>query len=184
MSKNRIHYIGALSPEMALLGQLYASSGYGYDLHRKVIADLGEVWHISQSQAYAILRRLESVGEISVEEEPQEKLPSKQVLRMTPKGRDRFLTWLETPSGGSTRAIRMEFVTRLYFLTQYFPEKIPETFEIQRVEAKIHIQRLEKIRTELPGDQIYNLMSLDLRLKQLKMVLDWLDEYQKVILSQ
>jgi len=61
---------------MALLGLLYGSSGHGYDLHRKVITDLGQVWHLSQSQAYAILKRLEAQGDISAEEIHQEKLPS------------------------------------------------------------------------------------------------------------
>src|SRR5574342_83662 len=124
MAKDRAHHIGTLSPEMALLGQLYGSPGHGYDLHRKVVGDLGQVWHLSQSQAYAILKRLEAQGDISAEEIPQEKLPPRQLLHMTPQGRKRFLDWLEAPTGGSTRAIRLEFVTRLYFMRLYMPEKL------------------------------------------------------------
>jgi DNA-binding PadR family transcriptional regulator len=179
MTDNKPHHIGTLSPEMALLGLLYGTPGHGYDLHRKVITDLGQVWHLSQSQAYAILKRLETRGDISVEEIPQEKLPSRQLLRMTSQGCKRFLDWLDTPSGGSTRAIRMEFVTRLYFLHMYMPEKLMQAFERQRAETEKHIQRLEKTRAELPGEQIYNRMSLDMRLEQLKTVLEWLDDCQK-----
>jgi DNA-binding PadR family transcriptional regulator len=178
MADLKPHHIGTLSPEMALLGQLYGSPGHGYDLHRKVISDLGEVWHLSQSQAYAILKRLETKGDISMEEIPQEKLPSRQLLHLTQQGHERFLNWLETPSGGSTRTIRLEFVTRLYFLNQYFPEKIPHAFDQQRSEAEAYIQRLEKRRANLPDDQIYNQMSLNMRLEQLHAVLDWLDECQ------
>ncbi len=173
------HHIGTLSPEMALLGQLYGVPSHGYDLHRKVLSDLGQVWHLSQSQAYSILKRLEAQGDISVEEIPQEKLPPRQLLRMTDQGRQRFLAWLEAPSGGSTRAIRMEFVTRLYFLGMYLPEKLAEAFDRQRAEAINYIERLEKARTELPGEQVYNRMSLELRLKQLQTVLEWLDECQR-----
>lgn len=173
------HHIGTLSPEMALLGQLYPGPGHGYDLHRKVVADLGQVWHLSQSQAYSILKRLEAQGDIIGEEFPQEKLPSRRQWSMTLQGRERFLGWLETPSGGSTRAIRMEFITRLYFMNLYFPERVAQAFDQQRAEAEIHIRRLEKVRVELPDDQIFNSMSLDLRLEQLKAVLDWLDVYQK-----
>ncbi len=176
---NKPHHIGTLSPEMALLGLLYGAPSHGYDLHRKVISDLGQVWHLSQSQAYTILKRLEAQADISVEEIPQEKLPPRQLLRMTEQGRQRFLDWLEASSGGSTRAIRMEFVTRLYFLRMYMPEKLAQAFERQRAEAKSHIERLEKARTELPGEQLYNRMSLDLRLKQLHSVLEWLDECQQ-----
>lgn len=180
MIQAKTHHTGTLSPEMALLGQLYGAPAHGYDLHRRVVTDLGQVWHLSQSQAYSILHRLETQGDLSLQEIPQEKLPARQRLQITPAGRERFLAWLEAPSGGSTRAIRMEFVTRLYFLGQYFPGKIPAAFEQQRAEALRHIRRLEKIRAELPPDQVHNRMSLDLRLKQLRIVLEWLDEYQAV----
>ena len=178
MSNQKPHHVGTLSPEMALLGLLYKEAGHGYDLHRKVNADLGQVWHLSQSQAYAILKRLEARGDISGEEIPQEKLPNRQLLQMTEQGRKTFLAWLEAPSGGSTRAIRMEFITRVYFLKMYFPRKLGKAFEQQRIEANTHIQRLEKMLTELPTDDIYNRMSLEMRLKQLKFVLEWLDESQ------
>jgi DNA-binding PadR family transcriptional regulator len=176
---NKPHDIGALSPEMALLGLLYEAPGYGYELHRKVITDLGQVWHLRQSQAYSILKRLEVQGEISMETLPQEKLPARQLLHMTAAGRTRFLEWLDTPSGGSTRAIRLEFVTRLYFLRMYMPEKLGQAFDRQRQEAERHIQRLEKTRLDLPAVQIYNRMSIDLRLDQLQAVLEWLDDSQK-----
>ena len=180
MAKNeKSHHIGTLSPEMALLGLLYRKAGYGYDLHRKIVSDLGQVWHLSQSQAYSILKRLETKGDISTREIPQEKLPSRQELHITAQGRRNFMTWLDAPSGGSTRAIRMEFVTRLYFLNMYFPEKVFEAFEQQRAEAQTNIQRLETTLNDLPNEQIYNRMSLEMRLKQLYLVLDWLDECQR-----
>ena len=178
MGTNKPHHIGTLSPEMALLGLLYQEPGHGYDLHRKVVTDLGHVWHLSQSQAYAILKRLETRGDISAQEIPQEKLPPRQLLHMTTQGRKKFLEWLDTPSGGSTRAIRMEFITRLYFVNLYFPEKIRQIFAQQRMEAETNVQRLEKNLTDVPGEQIYNRMSLQMRLKQLHLVLEWLDEWQ------
>jgi PadR family transcriptional regulator, phenolic acid-responsive transcriptional regulator len=183
MGTNRPHHIGTLSPEMALLGLLYRESGHGYDLHRKVVADLGHVWHLSQSQAYSILKRLETRGDISVEEIPQKKLPPRQLLHMTTQGRKNFLEWLEKISGGSTRAIRMEFITRLYFMNLYFPEKIKQAFDQQRTEAESNIQRLEKTLADLPKEQIYNRMSLEMRLKQLHFVLEWLDDCQKSLQS-
>ena len=164
---------------MALLGLLYQAPGYGYELHRKVITDLGQVWHLRQSQAYAILKRLEAQGEISMEKLPQEKLPARQLLHMTPQGRKRFLDWLDTPSGGSSRAIRLEFVTRLYFLRIYMPEKLTQAFDRQRKEAESHIQRLRKTLAGLPEEQIYNRMRVDLRLNQLNAVLEWLVDSQK-----
>lgn len=170
---------GALSPEMALLGFLHGAPGHGYDLHRKVITNLGQVWHLSQSQAYAILKRLEMRGDIVAEDIPQEKLPHRQRLHITPQGRKRFLDWLGDSSGGSVRAIRMELITRLYFLSQYQPEKISRAIDQQKVAACSHLQRLEKTYAELPGEQTFNRMSLGMRLKQLQAILEWLDECQK-----
>lgn len=173
------HHIGTLSPEMALLGLLYGAPSHGYDLHRTVIRDLGQVWHLSQSQAYSILKRLEKQGDIVAEAMPQEKLPSRQLLHLTAQGRQRFLAWLSLPSGGSARAIRMEFVTRLYFLQLYLPEKLAEAFDRQTAEARRHLLRLEKTRAALPETEIYNRFSLDLRLKQLHSVLEWLADCQQ-----
>jgi DNA-binding PadR family transcriptional regulator len=178
-ANNHPHHIGTLSPEMALLGLLYAGPCHGYDLHRKVVNNLGQVWHLSQSQAYAILKRLESQRDISVEEIHQDKLHPRQLFYMTPQGRNRFLDWLDAPSGGSVRAIRMEFITRLYFLNLYAPEKIPQAFDRQMAEATSHLRRLEKICAELPSEQRYNHMSLELRVEQLNTVLEWLDECRK-----
>jgi DNA-binding PadR family transcriptional regulator len=179
MKNSQPHHIGTLSPEMALLGLLFATPGHGYDLHRKVNTDMGQVWHLSQSQAYSILNRLEAQGDISAEEIPQEKLPSRQLLHITPSGRKRFLEWLDIPSGGSARAIRMEFLTRLYFISQYFPEKTARVFDQQRAEAETHIGRLSKTLEELPEAQIYNRLSLKMRVEQLKTILQWLDECQR-----
>jgi DNA-binding PadR family transcriptional regulator len=179
MENNKPHDIGTLSPEMALLGMLYEAPGHGYELHRKVVNDLGHVWHLRQSQAYAILKRLEAQGDISMEKLPQVKLPARQLLHMTPQGRKHFLEWLDSPSGGSSRAIRLEFVTRLYFLQMYMPKKLAQAFARQRKEADKHIKRLEKMRSEIPEEQIYNIMSVDLRLAQLKSVLEWLDDSKK-----
>lgn len=179
MANQKAHHIGTLSPEMALLGLLYKESAHGYDLHRKVAADLGQVWHLSQSQAYAILKRLETRGDISTKKILQEKLPSRQLLQMTDQGRKNFLEWLEATSGGSSRAIRMEFITRLYFLKMYFPKKISKAFDKQQAEVEDHIQRLKSDLANLPADQVYNRMSLEMRLKQLKFVIEWLEENRK-----
>lgn len=182
MKNSKVH-IGNLSPEMTLLGLLYRGPSHGYDLHRTVVADLGEIWHLSQSQAYSILRRLEARGDISVEETTQEKYPPRQLLQLTSTGRERFLTWLESPTLGGMRNIRMEFLTRLYFLGLYFPEKIGAAFEQQKSETRKQIERLQVRRAAVDLNQIYNLMSIDLRLKQLNIVQEWLDDCQRYFIQ-
>ncbi|HQV27720.1 MAG TPA: helix-turn-helix transcriptional regulator [Thermoflexales bacterium] len=176
------HHVGTLSPEMALLGLLFGKPGHGYDLHRTVIADLGEVWHLSQSQAYAILKRLEAQGDIAAKEIQQAKRPARQLLRMTAQGRRRFLKWLATPNGGSTRSIRMEFVTRLYFLQALMPDRVDSAITQQTGEAALHLERLRGARAALASKQVYSRMSLDLRIRQLEVVLGWLADCRTSLL--
>lgn len=178
------HHVGAFSPEMALLGLLYAGPGYGYDLHRKIAADLGYVWHLSQSQAYAILKRLEKNGDITSRQVTQERLPPRQLLSLTQFGEKRFLSWVDSPSSGSIRAIRLEFITRVYFASLYFPAKLPNLFARQREDTLFHIQRLENIIADRLTDRLYDRMSLTLRLFHLRDVLAWLDVYEPEILTK
>src|SRR5688572_6523858 len=88
------HRTGNLSPEFALLGFLIEEPTHGYDLHQRFVAELGHVWHMSQSQAYAILKRLEQRGDIKAHVVEQEKLPARQMLRITSQGRRRFNEWM------------------------------------------------------------------------------------------
>jgi PadR family transcriptional regulator, regulatory protein AphA len=177
---SEIKHHGSLSPEFALLGFLYEQPSHGYDLHQKLATELGFVWHISQSQTYNILNRLETRGDISSNLLEQEKLPPRQVLQITSKGRDRFEEWLEMPTGSSVRAIRLEFITRLYFAHWIAPERIQPLLDGQSAEINATINRLELNQSRLPADQTFNRLSLQLRIRQLKSILDWLVECRKV----
>jgi DNA-binding PadR family transcriptional regulator len=166
-----------ISPEFALLGFLVAEPSHGYDLHQKFQAELGAVWHLSQSQAYAILKRLEAHGDIASQLVEQDKLPARQILHITPTGKRRFEEWLND-AGHNARAIRLEFLTRLYFTLQYHPDQAARIYETQCVEIQGSIERLESLLVHLPPGQPYNQLSLDLRLRQLRLIQDWLHEIQ------
>ncbi len=165
---------GSLSPEFALLGFLIAGPSHGYDLHQRFATELGSVWHLSQSQAYAILKRLENHGDISSQIIEQEKLPARQKLRITAAGRRRFMDWLENTTSHNSRSIRLEFLTRLYFTNLYSPEKNVLIYATQCAEIKSEIERLEAMLTHLPPDQTFNQLSLDLRLRQMKLIQEWM----------
>jgi hypothetical protein len=57
---------------------------------------------------------------------------------------------------------------------------VVEAFDQQRLEAENHLRRLQKTLSGLPNEQVYNRLSVEMRLKQLHLVLDWLDECQKI----
>lgn len=174
MSKHR--HTGNISPELALLGFLVAGQSHGYDLHQKFVSELGHVWHLSQSQAYAILKRLENRGDISAHTVEQEKLPPRQMLRITAQGRRRFFEWLELGVGRNVRSIRLEFLTRLYFAGLHRPESIPKIYERQAAEIESTIARLETLLEHLPPEQTFNRLSLELRLQQMRLIQNWMAE--------
>lgn len=170
------HHTGNLSPEFALLGFLIAGPSHGYDLHQRLSVELGHVWHVSQSQAYAILKRLEQRGDISVQVVEQEKLPARQMLYITDAGRRRFFEWLELGLGRNARSVRLEFLTRLYFTQFYRPENIAQIYNTQSAEIKSIIARLESLLERLPPEQIFNRLSLNLRLQQMQLIQNWMGE--------
>ena len=168
------HHSGNLSPEFALLGFLIEKPSHGYNLHQRLQTDLGQVWHLSQSQAYAILKRLESRGDISTRLMEQQKLPARQMLHITAAGRRRFFQWLETGIGATSRSIRLEFLTRLFFAQRYRPEILKEIHDAQASEVKKKIRQLEALIDHLTPEQSFNRLSLDLRLQQMRLVQDWM----------
>ncbi|HJQ13212.1 MAG TPA: PadR family transcriptional regulator [Anaerolineales bacterium] len=170
------HHIGNVSPEFALLGFLIAGPSHGYDLHQRFTVEMGQVWHLSQSQAYAILKRLETRGDISSEMVEQEKLPSRQMLRVTEAGRRHFFEWLEQGIGRTARSIRLEFLTRLYFTQLHRPENMMQIYIAQSNEIQSIIDRLESLLEHLPSDQVFNHLSLDLRLQQMRLIQNWMAE--------
>lgn len=170
------HHAGNLSPEFALLGFLIIKPGHGYDLHQRFAAELGHVWHVSQSQAYAILKRLEDRGDISAHVVEQAKLPSRQMLRATASGRRRFMDWLESGVGKNARSIRLEFLTRLYFTRLLKPENILQVYNAQATELRSAIARLTSLHEQVSPEQVFNRLSLDLRLRQLLLIQNWMAE--------
>ena len=175
-SNQKTHHFGARSPVYALLGFLFEQPNHGYTLHQQLVSELGHVWHVSQSQTYAILKRLRTQGDISAKTMEQEKLPSRQFLHITPAGSRRFKQWLVKPSGSSVRAIRLEFITRLYFAQKLYPEKLRTMIKKEADEIKAVLARLEKSQREIPVEQTSNRLGLGLRIRQLQSVLSWLDE--------
>ena len=163
-----------LSPEFALLGFLIAGPSHGYDLHQRFRVELGHVWHISQSQAYAILKRLEQRDDISTHIVEQEKLPARQMLRITAQGRRRFFEWLELGIGTTARSIRLEFLTRLYFTQLHRPANTAQIYQAQFAEIESRIDQLESLLENLPPDQTFNRLSLELRLQQMRLIQNWM----------
>jgi DNA-binding PadR family transcriptional regulator len=164
----------ALSPEYPLLGFLAQQPAHGYELHHRLVTDLGQIWHVSLSQAYNILNRLEAQGLITGTLQERNRLPSRRRFRLTAAGRRRFDSWLRAPTGGSVRAIRVEFITRLYFAQALERDVLSDLIETQTVVTRDALTHLQAIRSEVPPEHVFNRLGLELRIRQLASVLDWL----------
>jgi DNA-binding PadR family transcriptional regulator len=165
---------GARSPQYALLGFLYDQPGYGYEIHRKLSSELGQIWHVSQSQVYNIIKRLENRGFIRSIHQKQEKLPDRQMLSLTESGRLRFEEWLNASSGSSVHTIRLEFLTRLYFAKKLFPDRFRSVLDEQAVEIDIALSLLKTRLGNIPHEQQFNRLGVGLRIVQLQSVRQWL----------
>jgi DNA-binding PadR family transcriptional regulator len=183
MPKRKPSYVSALSPEYALLGLLAQRPSHGYELHQRLANDLGQIWHISLSQTYNILKRLEQRGFIRPEMQEQERLPARRLYTLKAAGKKRFENWLLAPSGCSVRAIRVEFTTRLYFASARDPELAGQLIANQIAEVHNGLARLRNKLERLPGEQVFNQLGLELRIRQLESILRWLDECRRLLIE-
>ncbi len=173
------------SPEYPLLGFLYFQPLHGYDLHKRLESTLGEVWTLPQNQVYNILKRLECQGYITpISRESESHTPNKQVFTLTPAGKHHFETWLMTPTPGSSKALRMEFICRLFFATQISEDLYSRLIQEQYHEIHRSVEYLKKKMEACPAEQVFNRMGLDLRIRQLIATLEWLETFHQICEEQ
>jgi len=175
------NHSGALSPEYALLGLMADRPAHGYELHQRLVEVLGQVWRLSLSQTYNILKRLEAQGFIEPAQPENDSLPARRPFRLTEAGLRRFEAWLGSTSGCSVRLVRVEFTTRLYFARQRGPEQVERLVEAQTAATRLCLERLQARLAEIPPEQVFNRLGLELRTRQMASVLDWLGECQKAL---
>ncbi len=165
----------SVSPEYVLLGMIHQQPAHGYDLHERITQQLGQIWNISLSQTYNILNRLEERGLITGALEEQEKAPARRRFCSTISGRRHFEAWLHKSTEPSSHAIRVEFLTRLYFVHATEPENIGQLIDTQIDDTRAALSRMQTALAELPPDQVFNRLGLELRVHQLNSILIWLE---------
>lgn len=165
-----------ISPEPVLLGYLYQAPHYGYELHKRLEDEFAQIWHASQSQTYNILKRLIENGFITSTSVEQEKLPAKQILQISQAGVERFDTWLHSPTKCSVHTVRVEFITRLYFMRIYYPERVGDMIKVQAEIVDAGIEKLKSRQPDYSEENTINLLAVDLRIKLLCSVREWLTE--------
>lgn len=164
-----------LAMEHALLGFLAQRPMHAYEMYQtlKEAHALGLVWHLKQSQLYALLARLDESGYITTVTEAQGTRPPRKIMHLTQVGQLVFQRWLRTPVAHG-RDFRQEFLAKLYFAQQDGPGTIAELAETQRVTCQDWLAELES-RAAAAEPRSYDWLVLQFRAGQVQAILAWLD---------
>lgn len=139
-----------LRPEYVALGLLAEGPAHGYELYRRFTVSLDGVWHISESQFYTLLSRLEARGLVSLSAPEKGGGAQKFPLCLSAEGTKAFYRWLGEPTASSPRMLHLEFLARLYFASRLTPESLKELIQAQYDAIESDIAHLERLRAQRP----------------------------------
>lgn len=169
-----------ITPDNTLLGLLAVHSRHGYQLLDcfRDPSQLGEVWNLSTSQLYAVLKRLAAQGLIAGQEIESYDAPTRTEYRLTEAGMAQLQLWLqdEHPSP-SIRQVRVEFLSRLYIARLL---NIPTIPIVRRQKTACHQQRAERLQQRALIAPGIGFLALELVIAQLDAILVWIDRCELV----
>jgi DNA-binding PadR family transcriptional regulator len=143
--------------------------------------NLRDVWRIPQNQAYNILKRLERACLIQPEPLADPVPPSSIRFVLTAAGRQKFERWLFTPTPCSARALRIELLTRLFFAAHLAEDLPSRLLQEQDIAVQAALEHLQARLAAVPNDQVFNRLSLELRIRQLDTIRDWLQMSEQAL---
>lgn len=163
--------------EHALLGFVRERPLHAYEIHQRLrhAQGLGLVWHLKQSLVYAMLERLEQVGYLTGELEPQDGRPPRRLLRATEAGQQAFERWLVTPVEHG-RDFRLEFLAKLYFASQADPAVAGVLVADQQAACRGWLAELRAQAAVLEPARSYDWLVLQFRIGQIEAILEWLGQ--------
>ena len=188
--------MGDVRPEFVFLGYLAEGPAHGYHLYQCFRKDLEGLWHISESQMYASLKRLQRRGWIALDPAREgtadtnaaEGKQSRQRFSLTREGLMAYETWLNTPTAASPRLLKLEFVSRLYFALRRDVELAYTLIGAQRLALEAELERLRPYPgrpsgaippdTGGPASPLFDISILakDFRFRQIRAALEWLQD--------
>jgi len=161
-----------LPMEQVLLGFLMGGPMHGYDLHRRVEEELGQIWYMGISNVYGALKRLEQARQVESTLNLQESHPPRKVYHITSAGRTSFLGWVRRPAP-TIRDMRVEFPAKLYLFHTLGLEGVGELIVAQDVICQERVERLEQSAAQC-GPHDFDRLVFDFRQRQIEAILEWL----------
>ena len=168
--------------EYAMLGLLKERPMHGYEMFQQFEhGTLGQIVHLEMSQMYAFLKKLERLGYIEAELEPQGTRPPRKIFHLKSEGESIFLHWLSLPVE-KPRDIRIFFLIKLYFVRHLQPSQAARLIE-QQIDACQHfLHHLETLQTAedhtSEDETFFDHVVLRSRIYQTQALLAWLYELQ------
>lgn len=175
--------MSSLTPDETILGLLAAEARHGYQLLDcfRDPAQLGEVWNLSTSQLYAVLKRLEREALIVGEKVAAPNAPARMDYALTDAGRAALAAWLDEPHpSASIRQVRVAFLSRLFVARLLNLPTIPIVLRQKRVCRAQQALLIERRTQSAPGIPF---LALDLMVAQLDAVLLWIERCELIPLG-
>jgi DNA-binding PadR family transcriptional regulator len=162
--------------ELALLGLLRTHPCHAYELHQMLQGTeaLAIVWHLKQSNLYALLAKLEEAGYVVSTPEAHGTRPPRKMLRLTARGQEAFGQWLASPVEHG-RDFRLEFLAKLYFAAQEGEQAVVTLITRQRAACHMWMTDLERQVQAISAERPFERLVLQFRSSQLEAILSWLD---------
>jgi DNA-binding PadR family transcriptional regulator len=168
------------SAEYALLGALMLGPRHGYEILQFFNGRLGLIWHVGTSQLYALLKKIERRGLLNSRVQIQDNRPSKRIFAITPKGKEVFLEWLNSPAE-HVRDLRIEFLTKLFFFKRL---SLPGGTKLVAAQAETlkYLKRRVEHRLSVEIDA-FDRLALGFKLVMIETWLAWLVNQGKAFVS-
>lgn len=166
--------------ELALLGFLLQGPQHGYQLHQMISdpSGLGLIWHLKQSQLYALLGKLETDGWVTSTFQGQELHPPRRVFELTQAGKKTFQEWLISPVT-APRLIRQDFFAKLFFALREDGNVVNRLVESQREICRGWLVEFKE-KLDSSDQKSYRWSMYQYRLGQVQALQNWLDAHAMV----
>ncbi len=165
---------------IAVLGFFMEKSNYGYDLYKYLSLEtpFRLIWHIKQSQFYAILDSFYKAGYLEIELQSGGNYPDRKEYHLTSSGRDKFLEWIVSPVLHG-REMRQEFLAKLYFALKSSKEEAALLIAHQKKESTRWLHQQEEQKNKVVS--VFDELMVDYRIIQMQGMLDWLQTVERKI---
>ena len=153
-----------------ILGVLMTEPMHGYEIDKFLSSQLGKTWHVSTSQLYLMLQKLEVRGMVESLVSVQSKRPSKRIIQITDQGRSCFLLWVRSPTQ-HLRELRIEFLTKLFFFHRL-------SLKEGEVLIQAQLRLLENLKNKIEMDWAkqtdpFQKLALGFKIAQFELCINW-----------